>query len=138
MNSLLLKQDPNINNNNIKLTLARNRFIKTRRRIFEKSKENHGSIEGGGLVPNKFNGSLRDHKRKLPEMPDFTLSEKRKMYKESRKCSSNNLSTCNTIDINIVNNFYTPAYQRKRLLERQFRVIIYLLLDVNNYVPHKL
>ena len=106
----IIKENPRLNK-------ERARFIKSKRFIYETTKENHG-------IRTILHSQELERKRKLS---DLSLLDKRKMYKTSNTCASNvtreNVFT--SLDVNCLNNFQTFVDNNKRLLERQFRVNIY-------------
>jgi len=103
----IVKENPKLNKDRV-------RFIRSRRFIYETTKENHG--KSPLLQSYDIEG-----KRKLSDM---SLLEKRKMYKSSNICGSNvtHENVFTSLDVNCLNNYQRSVDQPKRLLENQFRV----------------
>lgn len=91
-----------------KLNRERLRFIKTRRHLYETTKENHGHLINAWQI--------RDGKR-------LTVSNnKSEILAKSTKCVKDGVEShvFNSLDINCLNNLQ-PINTRRRLLERQFK-----------------
>lgn len=112
------KEWRNIVKGNSAVNKERVRFIKTRRHIYETTKENHTH-----LWQSQDEHMVGSNKRRLSSMG---LDEKRDTYKSSKSCVNieNNVGSgvFGSLDVNRLNNFQEPVSQRKRLLEQQFRV----------------
>ncbi len=101
---------------NYRLNKERVRFIKSKRFIYETTKENHG------IKPSVHSQDI-EGKRKLSEM---SLVDKRKCYKLSNSSANDEMreNVFTSLDVNCLNNLQASVDQPKRLLERQFRVNI--------------
>lgn len=110
---VIVKSNPNVNK-------ERDQFIKTRRHIYETTKENHIETNNWRMRDTLENGN----KRKLS---GAHVPEKSEKYKSSKVMNDIPLqrSSLGLLDVNRLNNIQAPInqssyQQRRRLLERQF------------------
>ena len=108
------------------------RFIRLKKQVYERTKENHHY---------RLISEDQQHVGNKRRLSTMSASEKRIAYKSSRTIadmeeSSKAVSNVfYSLDVNRLNNYQEPVSQHKRLLEQQFRVrLLWITVSQRNFV----